>query len=1038
MADTQSVERTLKNAYNKVEEAQPRVFRCEKQLGGVPVAIYYFDVTGTLRTDQELTDYQDKLIANDYFAHPGALQWNYYLTFVTDKGSEILSEDKRKIESDVKYTRKFVIEKDDLADFVNFGDLSIATQDGQSDDLLGRWLKKLDKVNLAGVYQDGHRTKVINDYLNGKASTPDSLTSNKKSSPDEKYPHIDAIKLINYRPYPLAGVYECGAVNLVLGPNGTGKTSLLESIEYFFCGKSKRNLDQRVSDSSFAIKFVGQSDFTPFQIKTATEYQGASSSWYRKPTSRGNTLYEGFNQFNFYNADAAFFLESNDDNQRIVEAMASLALGEEANRVSSRIEAFAQDFKKELAALKSRALNIEVALKAESALLDNLQKLGSEQPARLLQNIETRLEKAKFRQISLSTKAEIAAVLKEVRAAIASLVSIPEEAPWLAGHSLQAIEAELQKLQALTKIIDAYEASLVKSEENKEKLKTRISQLRDENSQVQLLQKFLKSGYLDLLSQLKKSEKASDDAESLLGILDSIEPKTLAKLDQDKSLSVHSDTLNASLKQLEKDTKAVDEQIETLSGQVAQLAQLSQSIKKLGEDYLEAAPRAEECPLCHTPFSPAQLRKAVGKPALQADTKGIPDLQATLTKLASSKKDAQSKKASIAQVKAKLSGLAKLGLVIDETKSLKHIFERIVTEQESCNALINKHNEIVDKLNKLSDKGLSDDAFGLLEAELRLVKRPLKAERGYSLALVSKALTSIDEELAANRDDLAKQTTEIEKTKADFSASVKKLLGENANVTARAKDALVRMASLLRIKKQFAVLQASFEIGKSVEPGNLVTELREIEEMFDRHDKLAKVEEDRTRQLDETKKKVKGLNDETKEVKKMTKLAETACKVLDDILKDDSKAAAVKDFIDENHRAIVSIFKRIHSPNEFDDIRFGDSQGSFAVELHRRDPDEWVGLSKISTGQRSAVALSLFLTLNLRTTGGPRLLLIDDPVAHIDDLNTLSFLDFLREIVIHRKRQLFFATASKKMASLFEMKFSGLSENKLVTHKLSR
>jgi energy-coupling factor transporter ATP-binding protein EcfA2 len=101
-------------------------------------------------------------------------------------------------------------------------------------------------------------------------------------------------------------------------------------------------------------------------------------------------------------------------------------------------------------------------------------------------------------------------------------------------------------------------------------------------------------------------------------------------------------------------------------------------------------------------------------------------------------------------------------------------------------------------------------------------------------------------------------------------------------------------------------------------------------------------------------------------------------------------------------------------------------------------PNEWVGLSKISTGQRSALALSVFLALNLRTTGGPRLLLIDDPVAHVDDLNTLSFLDFLREIVIQSKRQLFFTTASRKMASLFEMKFSDIEGFPLKKHKLSR
>ena len=107
----------------------------------------------------------------------------------------------------------------------------------------------------------------------------------------------------------------------------------------------------------------------------------------------------------------------------------------------------------------------------------------------------------------------------------------------------------------------------------------------------------------------------------------------------------------------------------------------------------------------------------------------------------------------------------------------------------------------------------------------------------------------------------------------------------------------------------------------------------------------------------------------------------------------------------------------------------------------RFSPESLAGYGRntqISTGQRSALALSVFLALNIRVTGGPRLLLIDDPVAHVDDLNTLSFLDYLREIVVKNKRQVFFTTASRKLASLFEMKFSGIDGFPLEIHRLKR
>jgi chromosome segregation protein len=59
----------------------------------------------------------------------------------------------------------------------------------------------------------------------------------------------------------------------------------------------------------------------------------------------------------------------------------------------------------------------------------------------------------------------------------------------------------------------------------------------------------------------------------------------------------------------------------------------------------------------------------------------------------------------------------------------------------------------------------------------------------------------------------------------------------------------------------------------------------------------------------------------------------------------------------------------------------------------------------------------------MQISKAPPVMLIDDPIAHIDDLNALSFLDYLREIANSGRRQIFFATANDKIATLFERKF---------------
>jgi exonuclease SbcC len=64
--------------------------------------------------------------------------------------------------------------------------------------------------------------------------------------------------------------------------------------------------------------------------------------------------------------------------------------------------------------------------------------------------------------------------------------------------------------------------------------------------------------------------------------------------------------------------------------------------------------------------------------------------------------------------------------------------------------------------------------------------------------------------------------------------------------------------------------------------------------------------------------------------------------------------------------------------------------------------------------------------------------LIDDPIAHVDDLNSLSFLDYLRELVLMSHKQIYFATANDKLATLFERKFDFLGKDGFRRIDLSR
>lgn len=83
----------------------------------------------------------------------------------------------------------------------------------------------------------------------------------------------------------------------------------------------------------------------------------------------------------------------------------------------------------------------------------------------------------------------------------------------------------------------------------------------------------------------------------------------------------------------------------------------------------------------------------------------------------------------------------------------------------------------------------------------------------------------------------------------------------------------------------------------------------------------------------------------------------------------------------------------------------------------------------MSTGQRTAVALSVFFRLHTVLTNVPKFILLDEPVSNIDDLNIIGLLDFIRELVIKYNIQIFFTTANTNVKKLFRRKFSFFEED---------
>jgi len=150
-----------------------------------------------------------------------------------------------------------------------------------------------------------------------------------------------------------------------------------------------------------------------------------------------------------------------------------------------------------------------------------------------------------------------------------------------------------------------------------------------------------------------------------------------------------------------------------------------------------------------------------------------------------------------------------------------------------------------------------------------------------------------------------------------------------------------------------------------------------------------------------------------------------AIAVLEGIQREHSAEKYFRKFFTNNLQQISNLFSVMHAPRDFEKIVWQEENPT-AIRAVRRIDSAGCPVSTLSSGQRNALSLAIFLTMNQKVSRGPSVIMLDDPVIHVDDLNIVSFFDCLRELLSGFQRQIFFTTASAKTANLFKKKFDYL------------
>lgn len=956
-----------------------------------------------------LRDYQEKYISSEYYKTSGPAQWNQYLIFLREKYSE---EEKKLVEKDGVYTRKFVFTPEE---FNNYFDYHQSEQVVEGD-VISIWKEKLRNVDLDEVYSEAPYTQAVHRFLSEDVIK--DIENNHNSTEDRQELKIKKVSYLKlnetYRRFPLQREFDLGQVNLITGVNGVGKTSFLESLELVIGGKSIRDPFSNEAYGSIEARYNDETDdsYTPGDN---AKYRSRDIAWYSSAYKSGNELFRAFNKYNFYDSDAAFALSHNSNIGDITKYLSSIALGTEFNRIQDRLNGFRSRLNQELRN-RVQIIDGEKAriIEGKKILEKNHQTTTPEESFQSFLNHSKKINwkgaLPKTHQYSFQTFNEN---YQTTQSLINSLDKI------LIPLKLQSVKSILDEHTRLNGILNECKKFKVRIDKLKEGLTTKKLELELVGKQVDILES-AKKFYQD-----ESSFKLWKLNESIDQLSVNINQKTRALIYFDKvsdqkifeeSLSLESAkrTLFVNREELTEKSKDLSQRIERLKSNLSKLQQVVSDIKKLGKQYLTVNKTANSCPLCETPYSFEELSARVADIAKEVDTNiELDGLNTDLLLIDSQLSEVKSSIVNIQHIESGISSLSEKEYL---NMSLSEIGKKYREVKKSLHESTENRSELERIKEELGDKDLYEEEFNRLKQEIENTIENIQF-RYEDKNRFNKILSVRGE----RRSELKKEISISEDEQKELSTSLRDILEKNAvdvDFSNFETELTYKIELLQKGNAYFIDLGNYLDFDTQDDIADISQRVDKLWKLYESIDKALRSQKDLTIANEMITKSEARIND----IQPVCDRISSGLSVISDILENYGESKVLGSFIEKNETEIQEIFRSIHSPKEFSHISFDQTVDS--VLLTRKNDGSKVPINKISTGQRSALALSIFLALNKKLNNGPNLILFDDPVSFTDDLNILSFLDYLREMVIQENRQVIFATANQKLAGLFEKKFA--------------
>ena len=1014
----------VRRRFTNLTSTSKDIIRVEHYHRKALLRILYFDFSQSVgRDDFDLMEYLQKNITRDFYRHDGSLQWNFYLYFVVDK--ELLQKLQKtgravEIEADRRFARKYVRDDGWLKHELSQPFVSQVYGLTPPKDITADWMERLTEAGLATICDsDTPYRKIVEHHIQGKSPTGRKRARTPRTiSTLEAGKVIDYLQIERFRDYPLEKRYNFGTVNLIRGVNGSGKTSLLEAIELAICGGIRRQGNKRPRAASLYIQYHGEDTTQKAPLSNLSKYRQLDRAWYGGYYRTVNKLPENFGRFNFFDSDAGFRLSQGKSAGDIKMAIEALFLGEHANALEKTMSRCREMFQR-----KEKEFFVQLQARKESAArletdIRTVRRIKYTREA-LLDELKAKAESIGWKTLpSMFELDELVALREAVEDLFSQLGYSLRHLSWMRSVSVHSLKQEASKIATSLQNIQANQESRAELEKAHKDASSELTSTESKSKVIDRLMDFHAETEAFLLKgteeALKKHNTRLEQLKAASSIVREIDTSPFAQ--SAATLDILSSDIETDFKKRRKELNQKRKRIAQLREEFGELKTLVEEIRQLGRRFCEMKHGTDECPLCGAQHEMGLLSAIAAQKTARTVDASMRNMMA----------EASRDQKRLSTLKKSRNDLSRL------VEAASHILPARKLKSKATRSIVNAFSTIAEQIDaerlvigELVARRKRLKILGYTEAELRQLLSEAKKICGMPISKLSNP--EVLRDVAASqllrckalRKELANSENGLNQKSLEARGILAKVLGES-DVTdpipqlnrrrtsvSQALDTSSRSEKSLSFpsKEDFHVLKGWLKaFSKTVE--RTQKGLSQLEE----RDRL---EKDWISSLDKIRVNIADLK--AKHLR-----ARQAVEVLSGLLESEGKDMYLSEMISQQRAKLVAIFRRIHSPNEFIDVNLDGE-----LRLERRNGEE-ADLTSISTGQRCALAISIFLSMNSSIGQNAPWLIFDDPVVQVDDLNVLSFLDALRELVIDGKRQVFFSTANNRIANLFARKFDFL------------